>query len=160
MPLSSGYNAEKSWCRDLQALKSFVWIEWVVLVLITITIARFSVRQSGKGFKHIWTMPLSRYTQSAYINDSGFNYGSNYNAGNASFAGNEDFGAEIKTAPEIRSSEFLQYETKPEYDLGGGVPTSQTYANAETTGYNVNMGYGGQAGYNANHNVAPSMYNY
>lgn len=24
------FSDEKTWCRDLQALKAFVWIEWVI----------------------------------------------------------------------------------------------------------------------------------
>ncbi|KAL5504975.1 hypothetical protein ACEPAH_7638 [Sanghuangporus vaninii] len=52
VPLSCGsipddFSAERTWCRDLQALKAFVWIEWVILLLTTVLTVRYAVVQHG-----------------------------------------------------------------------------------------------------------------
>ncbi|KAH8109496.1 hypothetical protein DFH11DRAFT_938569 [Phellopilus nigrolimitatus] len=49
------------WCRDLQALKSFVWIEWAILLLTTLFTTRYVVREHIGGSKHVWHTALSRY---------------------------------------------------------------------------------------------------
>ncbi|KAL0581460.1 hypothetical protein V5O48_000614 [Marasmius crinis-equi] len=52
----------RGWCKDLQALKAFVWIEWLTFFFITVITARYTVTQNTRGHKHIFKMPLSRYT--------------------------------------------------------------------------------------------------
>ncbi|KAL5483518.1 hypothetical protein ACEPAI_8750 [Sanghuangporus weigelae] len=70
VPLSCGsipedFSAERTWCRDLQALKAFVWIEWVVLLLTTVLTIRYAVIQHVHGNKQIWRTALSRYVPKA-----------------------------------------------------------------------------------------------
>ncbi|KAJ8078444.1 hypothetical protein AAF712_012105 [Marasmius tenuissimus] len=52
----------RTWCRDLQALKAFIWIEWLTFFLITVVTARYAVTQNTRGHKHIFKVPLSRYS--------------------------------------------------------------------------------------------------
>lgn len=85
-PLTSSteYPDERTWCRDVQALKSFVWIEFVarachptIIVLafsqpnanpfpVTVFFAasftlRYAITEHRRGRKQIWNGPLSRY---------------------------------------------------------------------------------------------------
>ncbi|KAI0300099.1 hypothetical protein B0F90DRAFT_1630105, partial [Multifurca ochricompacta] len=60
--IPDNYSDVRSWCKDLQALKAFVWINWVVLSLAALLTLRFSVLQHRRGQKHIWRTPLSRFT--------------------------------------------------------------------------------------------------
>ncbi|KAJ7182664.1 hypothetical protein C8R43DRAFT_864720, partial [Mycena crocata] len=50
------------WCQELSALRVMVWVEWLMLFFTTITTARYSITQSNRGNKHVFQMPLSRYT--------------------------------------------------------------------------------------------------
>jgi len=52
---------ERLWCKSLQALKSFVWINFLICLGITLFTLRYSVAEYGRGNKHIFQMPLSRY---------------------------------------------------------------------------------------------------
>jgi len=52
---------ERTWCKDLQALKAFVWIEWVMFFLTAAYTLRYTLVQRSLGNKHIFKMPLSRY---------------------------------------------------------------------------------------------------
>ena len=49
------YADERGWCRDLQALKAFVWIEWVTstslaIIMVALDLHKFSPRY---GIAHI-----------------------------------------------------------------------------------------------------------
>ncbi|KAL7283048.1 hypothetical protein PYCCODRAFT_1439990 [Trametes coccinea BRFM310] len=55
------YPDERTWCRDVQALKSFVWIEFVALFFTASFILRYAITQNNRGRKQIWSGPLSRY---------------------------------------------------------------------------------------------------
>ncbi|TFK37035.1 hypothetical protein BDQ12DRAFT_685715 [Crucibulum laeve] len=69
---------ERTWCKDIQALKSFVWINWLICFFIFTMTLRYSVAQYTRGNKHIFQTPLSRYepelgaTGSAFGRDSEF----------------------------------------------------------------------------------------
>ncbi|KAF8154669.1 hypothetical protein B0H34DRAFT_532340 [Crassisporium funariophilum] len=52
---------ERVWCKDLQALKSFVWVNFVLCLCITFVTVRYSFAQYSRGNKHIFQSPLSRY---------------------------------------------------------------------------------------------------
>lgn len=56
------FSDEKTWCRDLQALKAFVWIEWVVLLFTVLFTIRYVAKEHTRGNKHVWATALSRYT--------------------------------------------------------------------------------------------------
>jgi len=59
--IPSEFPDERTWCTDLQALKSFVWIEWAILVLILGFTVKYVVSQHQKGRTNIWKLALSRY---------------------------------------------------------------------------------------------------
>jgi hypothetical protein len=117
------------------------------VVLTLLSILKFALRQSSKGFKHVWTMPLSRYTPSAYIANSPFQYNSESSSGNGNYSGGT-------TAPQFegRTSEFLQYEKQEPYN-GGGLAGYGANGGLSPTG----MGYSQQG---QQRSVAPSIYHY
>ncbi|KAG7095182.1 hypothetical protein E1B28_005961 [Marasmius oreades] len=65
------YSDIRTWCKDLQALKAFVWVEWLTFSLITAIIARYTILQNARGHKHIFKMPLSRFNPTE---ESGFGF--------------------------------------------------------------------------------------
>ncbi|KII85575.1 hypothetical protein PLICRDRAFT_44907 [Plicaturopsis crispa FD-325 SS-3] len=92
--IPSEYADMKSWCLDLQVLKSFVWIEWVILLLTTASIARFAFSEHSAGHKHVWTTPFSRYTPYA----GGSMYNDSYGVGPEMYPTSD------------AASDFLQFE--------------------------------------------------
>ncbi|THH07643.1 hypothetical protein EW145_g3243 [Phellinidium pouzarii] len=66
------FTAERAWCRDLQALKAFVWIEWVILFVTTFLTARFVVREHARGNTHVWSTSLAAYEPRYYNSASAF----------------------------------------------------------------------------------------
>ncbi|GLB41086.1 hypothetical protein LshimejAT787_0903010 [Lyophyllum shimeji] len=52
---------ERGWCRDVQALKGLVWIEFLLCFVITLVTLRYTVTQYERGNKHIFQISLSRY---------------------------------------------------------------------------------------------------
>jgi len=63
------FSGERAWCKDLQALKALVWVEFGLFLLATVTTLRYSIHQSSQGYKHIWKMPLSRYRPETWSNE-------------------------------------------------------------------------------------------
>ncbi|TBU38351.1 hypothetical protein BD309DRAFT_972091 [Dichomitus squalens] len=66
IPMSCGsipdeYADMRGWCRDVQALKSFVWIEFVAIFFAASWILRYALSEHKQGHQHIWGGPLSRY---------------------------------------------------------------------------------------------------
>ncbi|KAK7438064.1 hypothetical protein VKT23_018231 [Stygiomarasmius scandens] len=59
--IPSAFSDMRGWCKDLQALKAFVWIEWVMFLLTTIITLRYVITQNTRGNTHIFKAPLSRY---------------------------------------------------------------------------------------------------
>jgi len=59
--IPSGFSDERAWCRDVQALKAFVWIEWLAVLVILVMTLRFVIREHLAGNTYIWTNSLSRY---------------------------------------------------------------------------------------------------
>ncbi|KAH9855594.1 hypothetical protein C2E23DRAFT_813940 [Lenzites betulinus] len=55
------YADERTWCRDVQALKSFVWIEFVALFFTASFTLRYAITEHRRGHTQIWSGPLSRY---------------------------------------------------------------------------------------------------
>jgi len=60
--IPADYSDVRSWCRDLQALKAFVWVNLAVLLIAALVALQFSVMQHQRGQKDIWRTPLSRFT--------------------------------------------------------------------------------------------------
>jgi len=61
---------ERVWCRDLQALKAFVWIEFVILFITLSYTLYFVFSEHRAGNKHVWWTALSRYSKSRYPSSS------------------------------------------------------------------------------------------
>ncbi|KAI0353354.1 hypothetical protein OH77DRAFT_1407319 [Trametes cingulata] len=55
------YPDERTWCRDVQALKSFVWIEFVALFFTASFILRYTITEHKRGRTQVWSGPLSCY---------------------------------------------------------------------------------------------------
>jgi len=55
------FSDTRAWCRDLQALKAFIWIEFLMFAFITAFTLWYTLTQKSLGNKHIFKMPLSRY---------------------------------------------------------------------------------------------------
>lgn len=59
--IPSDYLDERAWCRDVQALKSFIWSLFVGLLFTAAFILRYAVLQAKRGNRKVWITPLSRY---------------------------------------------------------------------------------------------------
>jgi len=44
---------ERVWCKDVQALKAFVWIEFLIFLGITVMTLRYTITQYNRGNRHI-----------------------------------------------------------------------------------------------------------
>ncbi|PPQ67688.1 hypothetical protein CVT26_007415 [Gymnopilus dilepis] len=86
--IPSDFLDERHWCKDLQALKSFVWVNFLLCFGITIFTLRYAISQYNRGNKYIFQMPLSRYRPDMHT--------SNHDSGFSFYGG--------------RGSEFLQFE--------------------------------------------------
>ncbi|PVG04579.1 hypothetical protein CPB86DRAFT_746444 [Serendipita vermifera] len=53
--------SSRLWCRELLALRAFVWIEWVILVVSLVLLLGYCVKQAKKGSRHVWSTPLAIY---------------------------------------------------------------------------------------------------
>ncbi|KAJ3807922.1 hypothetical protein EV368DRAFT_83090 [Lentinula lateritia] len=62
MACPTGSDDVKAWCQDVQALKAFVWIEWLIFSLTAYITLRYTISQKNRGNNHILRMPLSRYS--------------------------------------------------------------------------------------------------
>jgi len=108
------YGAEIVWCKDLQALKSFVWIEWVMFLLITLVTLRYAITQSNAGQKHIWSTALTHYepkaVQDPVYGDEGMRY--TFNAASGAAVSNHTVGRYMSEQKMDTSSEFVQYDNR------------------------------------------------
>ncbi|KAF5310184.1 hypothetical protein D9619_010452 [Psilocybe cf. subviscida] len=59
--IPTGFLDERLWCKSLQALKSFVWINFLACLGISLFTLRYTVAQYYRGHRHILATPLSRY---------------------------------------------------------------------------------------------------
>lgn len=62
---------ERVWCRDVQALKVSVWIEFAILFLTLSYTLYFVFSEHRAGNKHVWWTALSRYSTTRYPNGDG-----------------------------------------------------------------------------------------
>jgi hypothetical protein len=81
--IPSDYADTIQWCQELSALRVLVWVEWLIFFFTTITTLRYSITQSNRGNKHVFQMPLSRYTPTIH---SDHNVNSDYTSGNNEFS--------------------------------------------------------------------------
>jgi len=70
------YADEIGWCKDVQALKAFTWIEFVGFFLTFAVTLRYVLTQHSSGNKHVWSTGLAHYRsqeqQSIYGFDAGY----------------------------------------------------------------------------------------
>ncbi|KAK7052329.1 hypothetical protein R3P38DRAFT_2859784 [Favolaschia claudopus] len=52
------------WCQELAALRIFVWVEWIIILLTALVTLQYTLSQSNSGNKHVFDGPLSRYEPS------------------------------------------------------------------------------------------------
>jgi len=88
--IPSGFDDVRTWCQDLQALKAFVWVEWLIFFFTAFITLRYTISQNNRGNKHIFRMPLSRYSPSLRNDTSAV----------------PDY---------MRNSEFLQFSADPKF---------------------------------------------
>ncbi|KAF8657584.1 hypothetical protein AX16_002167 [Volvariella volvacea WC 439] len=62
----------RGWCKNLQALKAFVWIEFVLVFAIVLFTIRYTLTQNTRGNKHIFRVALSRYRPNSLPRNSEF----------------------------------------------------------------------------------------
>jgi len=67
---------ERSWCNSIQALKTFIWLEFLLCFGTATWIFHYSFKQYNKGYKHIFQSPFSRYRSDVGMN--GLNRGSEF----------------------------------------------------------------------------------
>ncbi|KAK0199845.1 hypothetical protein DFS33DRAFT_198942 [Desarmillaria ectypa] len=77
--IPEGLSSMRFWCKNLQALKVFVWIEWLLFLSTALLTLRFVLIENSRGHKHVFEMALSRYSAS-YSSD-----GSNHKRGDSEF---------------------------------------------------------------------------
>ncbi|KAF9473469.1 hypothetical protein BDN70DRAFT_885794 [Pholiota conissans] len=63
---------ERLWCKSLQALKSFVWINFLLCLGISLFTLRYSISQYYQGNKHIFKMSFSRYRPDIQTRETSF----------------------------------------------------------------------------------------
>ncbi|KAF8191372.1 hypothetical protein BJ912DRAFT_925323 [Pholiota molesta] len=63
---------ERLWCKSLQALKSFVWINFLLCLGIALFTLRYTIAEYYRGHKHIFQMSLSRYRPEQSDRDTTF----------------------------------------------------------------------------------------
>jgi len=79
--IPSEYPDAIQWCHELSGLRVLVWVEWLLFFFTTITTLRYSITQSNRGNKHVFQMPLSRYTptiRSDHNNNVEYAFGNQY----------------------------------------------------------------------------------
>ncbi|KAI0077216.1 hypothetical protein K474DRAFT_1661994 [Panus rudis PR-1116 ss-1] len=67
---------ERVWCRDVQGLKSVIWLLFIALLFTGCFVLRYCVKQHKHGNRHVWNTSLSRYNPRAvseFISDD-FNF--------------------------------------------------------------------------------------
>jgi len=67
---------ERAWCNNIQALKAFIWLEFILCFATSTWIFHYSFKQYNKGYKHVFQMSFSRYRPDVGMN--GFNRGSEF----------------------------------------------------------------------------------
>ncbi|PIL27292.1 hypothetical protein GSI_10439 [Ganoderma sinense ZZ0214-1] len=64
------YADMRGWCRDVQALKSFVWIDFVAIFVTASWILGYALSEHKQGRTDVWSGPFSRYDPRHSRNES------------------------------------------------------------------------------------------
>jgi hypothetical protein len=54
-------SAAKTWCYEIQALRAFIWMEWVILLISFASLLSFAIWHSARGVRHVWTTNISQF---------------------------------------------------------------------------------------------------
>lgn len=66
---TDGLDGEQVWCRNAQALRAMMWIEWLALLVTTLVITRMAIVQARRGNTAVWHTALSRYRRNNQSRD-------------------------------------------------------------------------------------------
>ncbi|KAH8829068.1 hypothetical protein DL96DRAFT_1814349 [Flagelloscypha sp. PMI_526] len=107
----------QTWCVNVQVVKAFMWIEWVFITVLVLTMARFVQSECARGNRHVLKTPLCRYdADNEFGNDLKVDYPFAPGMGNTS----DPF--------DVRHpSEFLQYEKTQEQNSNSAYFQTQRY---------------------------------
>ncbi|KZW04165.1 hypothetical protein EXIGLDRAFT_758463 [Exidia glandulosa HHB12029] len=73
IPAGDDFSSVAIWCREVQALRSFVWVEWIILAATFVWLTAFTLRASRRGNTRIWSTSLAHATTSP-AKSSGMKY--------------------------------------------------------------------------------------
>lgn len=51
----------KTWCLEIQALRAFVWIEWVIFVVYFGTLLFWAIGHARRGATHVWSTSINQF---------------------------------------------------------------------------------------------------
>jgi len=54
-------NQAKTWCYEIQALRAFIWLEWVTLLAYFGGLVYFAMGHASRGAKHVWTTSIGQF---------------------------------------------------------------------------------------------------
>jgi len=54
-------NQAKTWCYEIQALRAFIWFEWLTLLAYFGGLVYFATRHASRGTKHVWTTSIGQF---------------------------------------------------------------------------------------------------
>jgi len=57
---SDEFDGERAWCRNAQALRVVIWIEWLALLSTTLMLTRSAIVEARRGNTSVWHTALSR----------------------------------------------------------------------------------------------------
>ncbi|KAF8579733.1 hypothetical protein K439DRAFT_1637710 [Ramaria rubella] len=63
IPSDAQYAPYRTWCHELQALRVFVWIEWVMILFTFAYLVRWTLRKHHSGRHDVWTTAFSRFVE-------------------------------------------------------------------------------------------------
>jgi len=55
------FGQAKTWCLEIQALRAFVWIEWVIFVVYFGSLLFWAIGHSRRGATHVWTTSIGQF---------------------------------------------------------------------------------------------------
>jgi len=61
IPSGSQFSPYRTWCHELQALRAFVWIEWVIFLFTFAYLLLWAISEHKKGRSDVWSTSMSRF---------------------------------------------------------------------------------------------------
>ncbi|KAH7105568.1 hypothetical protein BKA62DRAFT_766924 [Auriculariales sp. MPI-PUGE-AT-0066] len=66
IPVDNDLSSVTVWCKEVQALRSFVWIEWVIVLIALFWLWRHTSRESARGNRHVWSTSFARPPKTSF----------------------------------------------------------------------------------------------